>query len=149
MYTKQEVSKLRQAFWTTFGQYMQPVSPADGSKVNWVNYKTGVPGITFKMEADNEHASIAIVLSAADAAIQEEHYTLMTQLRTMLHNTLGEQWQWQQAYTNEYGKPVSTISTTLGGVSILRNEDWPALISFFKTRIIALDEFWSMARHSF
>jgi hypothetical protein len=34
-------------------------------------------------------------------------------------------------------------------VSILQKNDWPALISFFKTRIIALDEFWSSVKYDF
>ena len=34
-------------------------------------------------------------------------------------------------------------------VSIFNKEDWPQLISFFKQRMIALDQFWSMARYGF
>ncbi len=34
-------------------------------------------------------------------------------------------------------------------VSIFNKEDWPQLISFFKQRIIALDQFWSMAQYGF
>ncbi len=37
----------------------------------------------------------------------------------------------------------------LNGVSIFNKEDWPQLISFFKQRIIALDQFWSTARYGF
>ena len=29
MYTKQEISKQKQAFWTAFGRYMKPVASAD------------------------------------------------------------------------------------------------------------------------
>jgi hypothetical protein len=35
------------------------------------------------------------------------------------------------------------------GVSIFNKEDWPKLISFFKPRIVALDEFWNMVKYSF
>jgi hypothetical protein len=34
-------------------------------------------------------------------------------------------------------------------VSIFNKEDWPQLISFFKQRMIALDQFWSMAQYGF
>jgi len=37
----------------------------------------------------------------------------------------------------------------LPDVNIFKQEDWPKLISFFKPRIIALDEFWSDAQDSF
>ena len=42
MYSKQELSRIREEFWTSFGRYMQPILSADGEKVNWVNYKTGM-----------------------------------------------------------------------------------------------------------
>ena len=149
MYTRQEVSKQRQAFWTTFGQYMQPILSADGIKTHWINYKTGVSGINFKMEATNEYADIAIVLSHSDFNIRHIHYRQLLQLRSMLHNALGEDWQWEEAAADEYGKPISRVGTTISNVNISRSEDWPTLISFFKPRIVALDEFWSMAKDGF
>jgi len=71
MYTKAEASQLRQAFWTTFGQYMQPVPSAEGGPVNWVNYKTGIKHLYFRMQADNRQATIAIELTMSDAGIRE------------------------------------------------------------------------------
>ncbi len=149
MYTKQEASKQKQAFWTAFGQYMQPILSAEGLKANWINYKTGVTGIHFKMDVDNTHATIAIVFSHSDADIQAAHYGQLTQLKAMLQQALGEEWLWQPMITDEYGKTISRVGTTLQGVNIYRNEDWPTLISFFKPRIIALDAFWSDARYGF
>ena len=149
MYTREETSRQRQAFWTTFGQYMRPIPSADGARANWVNYKTGIDGIQFKMDADGRHASIAIVLSQTDVAAQANCYEQFIALKAALHDTLREQWRWQPAITDENGKLISKISTELPDVNINRSEDWPLLISFFKPRIIALDEFWSMAKYSF
>ena len=149
MYTKQEASKQKQAFWTAFGQYMQPILSAEGLKANWINYKTGVTGIHFKMDVDNIHATIAIVFSHSDANIQAAHYDQLVQLKAMLQQALGEDWQWQPMITDEYGKTISRIGTAIQNVNIYRNEDWPTLISFFKPRIIALDAFWSDARYGF
>ncbi len=148
MYTKQEISKQRQAFWTTFGQYMQPVLSADGEKINWINYKTGISGISFKMDADARQASIAIVLSQPDTGRQQLYYDQFLRLKTMLHTTLGEEWEWQPIIQDEYGKTISRIGTYINS-NIHNNTDWPTLISFFKPRIIALDEFWSMAKYGF
>src|SRR5882724_8418668 len=50
MYTKQEASRLRQEFWTAFGQYMALSPSTGGEKANWLNYKTGVRYLNFKME---------------------------------------------------------------------------------------------------
>lgn len=149
MYTKEEVSRQKQAFWTAFGRYMQPVLSAEGAAVGWLNYKTGIPGVQFKMEADHMHVSIAIVLSHKDDGIRAAYYEKLTELKGMLEIELeGEAWQWQQA-TDEWGKTVSTVRKELTGVNIHRKEDWPIMLSFLKKRLIALDAFWSTARYGF
>lgn len=149
MYTKQETSKQRQAFWTAFGQYMQPVLSAEGIAANWVNYKTGISGIHFKMDTDTKLAQIGIVLSHKDLDIQRAHYDTFCSLSNLLHHELGETWHWQALVQDEYGKTVSKIGTELSGVNINQNGDWPVLISFFKSRIIALDAFWSQVKPGF
>jgi hypothetical protein len=145
VYSKQEISKQKQVFWTTFGKYMQPVLSADGEEINWVNYKTGISGITFKMDVDNRQATIQIRLSQVDTTLQKKHYNQFLQLKSMLQSELNEEWQWQPMTANE----VSTIGTQLSGLSIHRSEDWPAIISFLKPRIVALDAFWSNAKYAF
>lgn len=145
MYSKQEVSKLKENFWTAFGRYMKPVLSADGESISWLNYKTGIPGVFFKMDADSRHASVAIVITQSDPRF----YELFVVNKAVLETTLGEKWQWQPNTMDEYGKTMSTIGTRLENVNVLQSEDWPAIISFFKPRIIALDEFWSMAKYGF
>ncbi|OQP50501.1 hypothetical protein A4H97_01280 [Niastella yeongjuensis] len=150
MYTKEEVSRQKQAFWTTFGRYMRPVLSAEGTAVGWLNYKTGIPGVQFKMEADHKQVSIAIVLSHKDEVFRSAHYKKLMELKGMLEHEMGsEAWLWQQQVTDEWGKTVSAVSKAFTGVNIHRKEDWPAMISFLKERLIALDTFWSMARYGF
>jgi len=149
MYSRQEASQIRQEFWTVFGQYMQPVLSAEGMRINWVNYKTGEQHITFRMAVDNKHAAIGISITHADKDIQELYYEQFAELKKILHATLGEEWMWQKLTKDEYGKTVSRIYTTIDNISIFRKEDWPELISFFKPRIIALDEFWSNVKPAF
>jgi hypothetical protein len=150
MYTKEEVSRQKQAFWTTFGRYMQPVLSAEGTTVSWLNYKTGIPGVQFKMEADHKRVSIAIVLSHKDEVLRAAQYEKLAALKGLLENELeGEVWQWQQHVTDEWGKAVSAVGKALTGINIHRKEDWPAMISFLKKRLLALDAFWSTARYGF
>lgn len=149
MYSKDEASQLKQAFWTTFGQYIAPQLSAEGLKVNWVNYKTGIKHLYFRMEADKQSASIAIEITHPDAGIRELFFEQFLELKTMLHATLNEDWQWQLHITDQNGKTITRISTQITGVSIFNKADWPALISFFKPRIIALDEFWSDGKYTF
>lgn len=149
MYSRQEASQLRQAFWTTFGRYMAPQPAAEGMRVNWVNYKTGERHLTFAMEAGHKSASIGITLSHPDTGIRELYYEQLTELKALMHGALGEEWTWAPLVADENGRTVSRVYKELPGVSVFRQEDWPALIQFFKPRIIALDEFWSGAKYPF
>ena len=149
MYSKDEASQIRQAFWTAFGQYISPQLSADGLKVNWVNYKTGIKHLYFKMEADKRTATIGIVISHPDAGIQELFFEQFKELKSMFNSYLNEDWIWALHNKDEHGKTISRIYLQLDNVSIYNRNDWPQLISFFKPRIIALDEFWSVAQYSF
>ncbi|MGZ3765266.1 MAG: DUF4268 domain-containing protein [Mucilaginibacter sp.] len=149
LYSKDEVSQLKQTFWTTFGQYIAPQFSAEGMKVNWVNYKTGIKYLYFKMDAGKRSASIAIEISHPDTGIQGLFFEQFLELKTILHTVLQEDWEWQLHDIGENGKITSRIVRHTHGVSIFNKNDWPALISFFKPRIIALDEFWSDAKYAF
>jgi hypothetical protein len=149
MYSKEQASQLRQAFWTAFGQYMGPVLSAEGLRTNWVNYKTGVKHIFFRMQADNKVASISIEITHPDKELQQLFFEQFATYKNVFHSTLNEAWEWQLHTTNEYGKTISRIYKEISPVSIYQKEDWPKLISFFKPRIIAMDEFWSDARYAF
>ncbi|RYE26016.1 MAG: DUF4268 domain-containing protein [Sphingobacteriales bacterium] len=146
MYTRQQLSKLKEDFWTRFGQYMQPVSSATGEKVNWVNYKTGLPNIRFVMDADRQQASIAIVITHGDSAERAKYFNQLKTMKPMLLETTGEEWEWKENDADEYGKSMATISCKTGGIDITDQSTWPVIISFLKLRIIALDAFWADAR---
>ncbi|GGG99741.1 DUF4268 domain-containing protein [Mucilaginibacter phyllosphaerae] len=149
MYSKEQASQLKQAFWTAFGLYMGPVLSAEGLRTNWINYKTGVKHIFFRMQADNKMAVIAIEIAHPDTELQQLFFEQFATYKTVLHNTLAEDWEWQLHTTDDHGKTISRIYTQISPVSIFQKEDWPKLISFFKPRIIALDEFWGDAKAAF
>ena len=149
MYAKDEVTKLKQEFWTTFGQYMALELSNSGLRINWVNYKTGIKHLYFKMEADGKKATIGIEISHPDRSIQELIFEQFKEFKNILTSCLNEEWNWELHTTDEYGKTVTKISTSLFGVSIFKREDWPKLIEFLKPRLIALDNFWTDARDSF
>ena len=146
MYSKQQVSQIRHEFWTAFGQYMAPVPSAEGEKINWVNYKTGVKHIYFKMEANQQFASIEIALIHPALNAQKLYFDHLLQFKNLLHDTQDEAWMWALHITVD-GKVMSRIFTELASTNIFNTEHWPALISFFKQRLIKLDNFWSQVKH--
>lgn len=148
MYARGEASKIKHEFWTTFGRYMSPVLSAEGITINWVNYHTGIKDVFFRMDAFNSTASVAISIEHNDADIRDLFFEQFVELKPVLAYTVGEDWIWRR-HDIVLEKPVSRIFTELPGVSVFNKEHWPALISFFKHRIIALDAFWENAKYSF
>lgn len=148
MYSRQEISLMRQQFWTAFGQYLSPIVSATGEKINWVNYKTGVRHARFTMEVENNKAVIGIELSHPDIESREAAWAKLKMLREDLENVSGEIWQWEQNKQKD-NRMVDCVYKELEGVSIMNKADWPALISFFKPRILALDQFWSANKFIF
>lgn len=149
MFSKQQASQIRQEFWTAFGQYMSPISDAEGNKINWVNYKTGEKNIHFKMDVDNKKATIAISLTHPDKEIRALFFEQFVALKNLFNNTISEEWDWIENIQNDLGKTISKIEKRIDGVSVFKQEDWPTIIAFFKQRIIELDQFWSEVKYAF
>jgi hypothetical protein len=142
MYSKEEASKLRQQFWITFGKYLKPIPSADGLPINWINYKTGVKNVFFRMNAEQYQAMISIDLTHGDEATRNRYLEQFKALKLLFAAAVNEEWDWEESASNEFGVPMSRISKTLNGISIYNQQHWPELISFLKPRIIALDQFW-------
>lgn len=143
MFSREEAARLRQQFWISFGQYMKPILGAEGLPVNWVNYKTGVKQVFFRMDAEKKSASIAIEIAHQDAGLRELFFEQFQEFKLLLEGVLDEQWDWQLPTTNSYDKQVARIERVLPNVSVYNQQQWPAIIAFLKPRIIALDEFWT------
>ena len=149
MYSQAEAARLRHAFWTTLGQYLAPIPSAEGLPTNWINYRTGLKNVYFRMQADTRHARIGIELTQPDAGIRALFFEQFLELRGLLHEALGEEWTWEADAVDAHGLPLSRISTELAPANVFDRADWPALISFFKPRLLALDAFWVDAQWSF
>lgn len=149
MYSKDEATRLKQEFWTTLGQYLSLAYSSEGLRVNWINYKTGIKHLQFKMEADAKVARIGIEISHPDLGMQELLFEQFKEFRSILNGHIKEEWSWELHTADDYGRVVSRVSTSISSVSIFNKQDWPELISFLKPRIIALDAFWNDARDSF
>lgn len=128
---------------------MKPVPNAEGRRINWPNYRTGVKNIYFRMKAEQEYASIGIEIGHKDEELQELYFMQFKELKNLLKNSLGEEWDWKLITTNEVGQPVSKIEKVLPGVNVMEESDWPKIIAFFKPRIIALDKFWDNVKPGF
>lgn len=149
MYSRAEAAAIKQQFWTALGQYLSLHTSAEGEKINWVNYKTGIKGLYFRMDAGRSSASIAIEIFANDPQLRFQIYERLLQVKAILEAELSESWIWEPEFKDEHGKPGSRIYTELQEVNIFNRETWPTIISFLKPRILALDRFWCDAKYGF
>ena len=53
MWSKEESRNRKMRFFTNFGIYMKKYIPEYGEKIRWVNYRTGVNDIKFKIECQS------------------------------------------------------------------------------------------------
>jgi Domain of unknown function (DUF4268) len=147
MYSKEQTAKLTTQFWTNFGQYLKPIPGAAGQPVNWINYNTGIRNIHFKMEVTTTKAVIAIEISHTKESERLQCYHQFVALKKILETTIPS-WHWNETLATNH-KTISSITQQLDDVNILNQADWPAIISFLKPRIIALDEFWDLVKDGF
>ena len=149
MYSRAEVSKLKEAFWTAFGRFLSINSNSEGEKVNWLNYATGYKDVYFRMDADQKKASISIQLRHGDTLLRSLYYDRFDELHTLFMEAMGEDWIWEPEAEDEYGRPISKIYIELPGVNVFNQAEWPQIISFLRPRMIALDAFWNEVKDAF
>lgn len=148
LYTREDTRGLRAQFWTTFGQYMRAVPSAEEGRVSWLNYKTGIKYLYFRMDVENNAARISVEVRHPDDEIRGLIYAQFLELKPVFDGLVGIDWRWAARLQIE-NRSISCIQAELPNVTFFRKEDWPEIISFFKPRIIALDQFWALAKHHF
>jgi hypothetical protein len=121
---------------------MSPILSATGEPVNWMNYITGVKHVYFRMDVTVSYARISIELKHPDPVQQKEYYDRLKTVKEILEQETGESWKWEEGILDEDGASISRIEKTLYEVNVLNEDDWPAIISFLKPRLIALDSWW-------
>ena len=149
MYSKAEASFITQKFWTSFGIYRSPVPSATFEKVNWVNYKTGIKGIIFKVDADKNTASVTVEIFLKDSMLQHQYFEIFNNFAAEIKKIGVNKWAFQKDYFQENKGFVSLIAFKLKNVNVFKEDDWPTMISFLKQYMLGLDEFWASYKPAF
>lgn len=149
MYSKEEAFQKKKDFWVSYGGYMKLQMNAEGERINWINYKTGVKGIYFRTNVDRKFAEVLIQVDHPDPEIRQMIWEQFEEYEIVLKGYLGDDWIWSAQDFDDEGKEISTIKIKLENVSIFRDSDWPTIITFLKERMINLDEFWVDHKESF
>ena len=149
MFSKEDAYRIKKDFWISYGTYMKLQMNAEGTRINWINYKTDVKGVYFRTDVERKFAEVSIEISHPDPSVQLMIYEQFEEYENVLENYLGEKWIWTKEDYDKDGKMISTIKMRLENISIFRETDWPQIIPFLKDRMINLDEFWCDHKDSF
>ena len=150
MYSKSEAAEKKKEFWTAFGVYMRKHPATSSSKSRRLNYRTGVKDVYIRLEVDNRGAKVCIDLQHRDKEIRALFYEQFTELKAVLHSTIGEELIWEPVcFLEETDKEVSRIYTQLQYKNIHRKEEWGDIFRFLEQYIVPIEEFWADYRDIF
>ena len=141
MFTKEEKKNYNTEFWNSFGIYMKKYNKQFG-RVSWVNYRSNIKDLYFRLSINEKSASFAIELQHKDDGIRELFYEQFLELKGVLESHVGADLIWKEVTFNEFNQPISKIYVPFENVSLYRKEDWQKAFQFFEKRIVGLHKFW-------
>lgn len=142
MYSKDEKKKYTVDFWNSFGLYMKKYN-RDFGRIRWVNYRSNVKDIFFRLNINNKSATFSIEIQHKDEGVREFFFEQFKELKLVLIDNIKEELIWEMATFNQNNQPISSIYSELNNVSIYNKNDWQSIFVFFEKRIVGLHTFWS------
>ena len=142
MFSKEEAKRLKTEFWTSFGLYMKKHKNQNNEKINWVNYKTKVKDIYFRLNVDNKKASFSIDIQQNDIGIRQLFYEQFTELKVIITNSFQHELEWDEEYYTEFGL-TSKIGCELKGISVNNKNTWKEIFQFMEQNMLDAHSFWS------
>ncbi|WP_225000164.1 DUF4268 domain-containing protein [Cesiribacter sp. SM1] len=148
MFTRDEAKAWNERFYTLFGTYMRRHEPqAEGAR-QWLNYRTGVKGIFFRVEATGKEAVASIDLQQADEGVRKLFFDQFVEFRKALESHTGPLY-WEEEYSLSSGRIISRIYQKQQEVSLFRQDDWHQIFPFFEKYLLGFDAFWADFREGF
>ena len=142
MYSKQEVKKTRELFYTSFGKYMGKNKSIFRKRIKWVNYPTHVKHIYVRLFSDSRTAKIYIELQHKDAEIRALYFEQFKQLKSAFEDSVGS-WTWVENSLNELNLPSSRIENEIQNVNIFDKNTWSTIFHFYEENLVKFDSFWN------
>lgn len=140
MFSKEESRKIRQEFWITYGKRTALMPTDNGRKKKWILFKTGIPDLVFKFEAERKLARVCIDFEQKDLTKRVLFWEKFESLKTILNDSIPSELIWDEFYELESGKVISRIYCQLEGVSLYNKGKWPAMFDFFVENMTSIEE---------
>ena len=148
MFTRDEAKAWNERFYTLFGVYMRRHEPqAEGAR-QWLNYRTGVKHLFFRVEASARGAIASIDIQHPDEGMRELFFEQFQEFQKALESHTGPL-IWDNDYSLDNGRLICRIYQKKEEVSLYKEDDWHQIFPFFEKYLLGFDAFWADFREGF
>lgn len=143
MFKKEELKQIRTDFWESFRKRMEKVRSASGKRKNWVNYKSNIRDIYFRMDVTGKEAFLAIDIQFQDEGIREIVWEQFMETAVLMRGLIGEEMECLPDTVLTPGFTAHRLKWTLQDVSLFEPSNHEKIQTFLEQKIRRLDEFWT------
>lgn len=133
MFSKEESTKLRKEFWTSFGKSFPK---------KWLLYNTKIKGFSFKFVADRKKAMVCLDIENPEELINLLYFDKMISLKSLLENELPGV-IFNDDYELESGKKIHRIYVPFDGkFSVYNKNTWRDCFEFYMETMPKFETFF-------
>ena len=133
MFSREESKRIREEFWTDFGQKFPR---------KWLLYNTKIKEVQLKFTFTTEFAQVSLDVSSSDDVIQEYYTEKFHSLVSVLKSDYLPKAILEDNYLLPEGKLVMRIFVQLDKVNIHNRNHWPEVFEFLYRNMDLLESFF-------
>ena len=134
MFSKEEASKLRKEFWTSFGKSFPR---------KWLLYNTKIKGFAFKFVADRKKAMVCLDIAHPDEVASELLYDQLLSLKNLLITEYISDVIFDDSFILESGKIIKRIYIPFDNKFSIHNKNtWRDCYEFFTEKMERFELFF-------
>ena len=134
MFSREESKRIREEFWTEFGQKYPR---------KWILYNTKIKEIQLKFTFTTERAQVSLDIGSADELVQEYYTEKLQSLEAVLKSDYLPEALLEENYLLPAGKTVTRIYVQREGVNIHNRKHWPEVFEFLYGNKDQLESFFT------
>ncbi|WP_440880870.1 DUF4268 domain-containing protein [Tenacibaculum sp. C7A-26P2] len=134
MFSKEDSTKLRKEFWTSFGKSFPR---------KWLLYNTKIKGLSFKFQADRKKASVCLDFDHPDEIANELLYDQLISLNKILISEYLPEVIYDSQFELESHKIIRRIYVPFNKKFSIHNKDtWLECYEFFVEKMTKFELFF-------
>lgn len=134
MFSKEDSTKLRKEFWTSFGKSFPR---------KWLLYNTKIKGLSFKFQADRKKASVCLDFDHPDEIANELLYDQLISLNKVLISEYLPEVIYDSQFELESHKIIRRIYVPFNKKFSIHNKDtWLECYEFFVEKMTKFELFF-------